>query len=1013
MAAVLTTTGPTRPGIYIGKIYSNVAGGITGFRRIPMLVGKGSRLKIVANAPIRRSFITGYQLSFTTSSPYTALLAYDAVNNQANFAGDTQPIRLYRSNGTPVPVTKWRFTESTPGSGQYDTVLILPDAYEPQTTYFIDYQSNDRTILDPLPFGDLRQMGAVGDYENQSSYNEGENYFVPVDITDPEADAGNANSAPTDHAFTAVTAVPGNVGTAIVTINAGQAPLNHNYNRNYTLEVLTVVGPVVTVELSVTQGSGGLESRAQVPLHASLPAPLYPATMIDTATTLSLTTLTFTDPEIGESIDIDWQLTALVSVPGDRYTFSTLGQSLIEVDSAITNTNQWSQISAVTPDAGNTGTGVVAIRPDALYTGTSNRSYRLVCTAAAGVGPNRTATFLWAAWGELPYSEGTFSISETTGTNSLVALNLGIRLALTFGGTHFAVGDVFDFSALCARKVITAKDSRNYTFTVGTTGAGVVQAQYVTDTTEGWFDQVVVAGPVGQMKLPGDIDLWLRNIGTTAPQNRFVSGDIWTWTTTDEEVMDWSLTSRTTETIPVANVSVDGLGVTTGTPGAYFVILANQPTSVLYVRDSVTGSLITGWSLITGRPVIQLPSLPVNPIEVHYEYVGAEPAPGDLYYVSALILRPITDYNRAIIYYNYDEAAAPALGPSATDNDLMIGAELVLKDNGAAGVYVVQVYDSNQDGVFTVQDYNTALDKVMSVDNNTDLIVLGQFASLQKQLTENITANNPFKGHVNLALWVGMPLGSVVGGDSNTPGSIVNTATNALQLPFESQARGTRCLVANYEAIKTIQLADGSQVDVTLDGSFIAAALAGLNASFENPNTLLLDTQLSGFKYIKTFEDEEELQLITASAIYVWNDGSETVPIYKIGEGVTVDTSDDSLHEVNVAINVRTYTQADMRAHLRRTVIGIIPSSPEAGIADYRTQIALRMGFWRTQEIIGEWLDGDGNGRTLDPNTDIRVYWNRAKKTQYQFAYAWYGRYGSTRGLGLYVVDSSDFGQPS
>lgn len=1019
MAENLSTTAPTKPGIYIGKIYRNQAGPAPGFRRYPNYVAKGSRYRTVSNAPIRRSYITGYALTFALVSPHTALLAHNAITDQT-------VARLYNSNGTTVPTSKWSFVESVPGSGNFDTILMRPEVFDANASYLIDYQSNDRTILDPLPFSELRQMRAVGDYENQSRYVEGTNYAVPVDISAISPDAGNANS--TAYGFTAVTAGTRNNNTLQNPIatnftggaNTGAVPvwtittpaLTHKYNRQYRLVITGAAAPY-TVYLVATQNSGGLQSRAEVPVNPSLDNALFPASMTDTTSGApAIDALTFTDPEIGETINIAMDWTGGAPNAGDTYLFTSLGPSLIEVDASTNATNQWASISAVTPGGGNTGTGVASIRADAYYTSTYNASYRLVCTAKAGPngGPGRTATFLWSSWGELPVATGSFSINETTGTNTLVTLPNGVLLALDFSTLgHFAVGDVFNFSATAARRYISAKDSRNYTFTVSAAVAGAVSGQYVTDTFEGRFGSATVTGPNGEWRLPGDINLWVRNIGTTTAQNRYQAGDVWTWVTTDEEVMDWSLTSRASETIPTSSIHPDVLGTTTGTVGAPFAILSNTPTTLLYVRDSVTGTIITGATLVPGKPILKLASTPANAIEVRYEYIGAEPSPGSLYYVTANILRPIAEYNVPIFYSNYDDEAAPALGPSATDNDAIIIAQIALKDNGAPGCYVTQVYNSNNDGVYSQYDYETAIQASLVVTKNTDLVVIGKAETLPTQMVINEAANDPFRDHVNMALWVGMPLGSVIG-NVDTPGSVVFLAKRTLQLPVESQARGTRCIIANWEAKKTIALFDTTTVQVTLDGSFVAGAIAAKNASFTDPNTLLLDQVIAGFDYIKTFGDDDILTLIGAQAMYVYNSGSVDSPVYKCGEGITIDPGSDDLREVNVAINVRTFTQADMREHLRSTVIGLVPDSATAGVAAYRTQIVLRLNEWVTNGITGKYEDSSGAERSIEPNTDVQVFRNKSKKTQYFFKYAWFGKYGSTRGFGLYAVDSTDFG---
>lgn len=1029
----LTTTAYTKPGVYIGKIYRNQAGPPAGFRRYPSIVAKGSRYQTLLNTPIRRSYLTGVSLTFTSVSPNIATLSYNALPNKVI-------AKLYMSNGTPIAFTKWSFIESVIGSGNYDQVLIQPDAYDPAISYLLDYQSTDRTIQDDLIAPDLRQILFVGDTENQSKYEERVNYFVPVTTTVPVPDAGNANSLVSDHGWTAVTAggktptvnpiavgptltplLPEwndtyfpNTGTGgVVTPTITSLALTHKYNRRYRLVVGTVTPH--DMYLIAEQNSGGLTSAAPVPIQNTIANAQYPAGMIAVAVDGGPNSLSFTDPEIGEVITIDFDLTGKVPDVGNSYLVTAYGSSFMEVDATLTNTNQYGVLGAITASNVVAGAAMMSFRADADYTDTSNRGYRVQCTAAAGASHNRTASFVYCGWGEYPPVTGTFSISETTATNGNVDLGNGILAAFAFGvnptpAANFVVGDTFSFTATAARRFISAKDSRNYTITVGSSSAGAIGGIYAADTFEGSFRSFAVTGPAGSLPLPGDIRMWFRNIGTTVAQNRYVAGDIWTFSTTDEQTMDWSLTSRVTDTIAVSKVNTDKLGLATGTVGAYFVVLGQIPTSLLYVRDSVTGAIITGSTLVSGKPFLQLAAVPANPIEVYYEYIGPEPAPGQYYYVTSLVLRPTSEYNTPIFFSSYDDGAAPFLGPAATDNDIMIGAQLALKDNFATGAYVIQVYDSDQDGVYSTYDYEIAIDKALSVTKNTDLIVLGKSETLSRQMVINEQCNNPFIDHVNLALWVGMPTGSTIG-SVDEPGSFVYTCQRTLQLPVESQSRGTRVCIPNSEATKTIQLGDGSQVSVTLDGSYIALAVASLNASYADPNTLLLDQTISGFDTMQTFNEDEINQIGTASGLVIYNAGTESIPVFKVLEGITIDNTSDDLHEINVAINVRTFTQSDMREFLRTTAIGILPTSDADGVAYWRTQIVLRLNYYLSQGIIGSYQDDNGGVRELDPNTDVQVLRSKTRKTSITFLYLWWGRFGITRGFGLYAVDTNSVTQ--
>ena len=72
MTDVLTTTRTVKPGVYIGRVFTTTPTGLTGFNRLPCLVGKGSRYITQYNQPIRRSFLSDVALSFTLVSPYIA-----------------------------------------------------------------------------------------------------------------------------------------------------------------------------------------------------------------------------------------------------------------------------------------------------------------------------------------------------------------------------------------------------------------------------------------------------------------------------------------------------------------------------------------------------------------------------------------------------------------------------------------------------------------------------------------------------------------------------------------------------------------------------------------------------------------------------------------------------------------------------------------------------------------------------------------------------------------------------
>lgn len=990
MADILTTTRATKPGAYIGRIFRPTPTGLTGFARLPCLVGKGSRLQTVFNAQIRRSYRNAVALTFSTTSPYIASLSYPALNDQTI-------ARLYKSTGETVSALYWTFTESTLGSGTYNQVLIVPEVFDANATYFLDYQSTSRNIKDELPFSDIREVRFIGDTENQSLYVENVNYNLPVSISAITADLGNTNI--NTRGFSSVTADTGNTGTATVAVSAGT--FTGDYNRTYTVEI-TAVGATIDAEVRVTLNGGGSAIEPPSPYHSSLAVPA--GLTLSFPTPGGISTDTITDPETGDVITLELDDTPNDVTLGDVFTFTGLGISLVEVDTALENTNQFAEYTTVTATVTNVDVSV-ALRDDSAFTGTSNRKYIIQCTAASGVSPSRTATFVWTGYGEYPVTEGTFNIAEATSTNLNITLENGVKVDLGFGAVHFTIGDVFTFEAKAPRKYITAKDSRDYTLTVQSAAAGAVQFQYVTNTPEGKFGLVASTGPAGSLRLPGGVDLYVRNIGSALAENRYATADEWTFSTVNEETVDWTLRSRVKETINTTEFLTDVLGTVTGVVGATYIIISNIPTNVMYVKDTVTAGLLTATALTT-QPIIWFTSEPANNVEVYYEYIGPEPAPGNFYYITANIVRPANLYNVPVLSLTYDEAYR-LLGPAATNNDLLIGAELALNDNGAPGLYTCQAWDSDGDGVISTVDINNAIIATEKNADLTDVIVLNGNSSISTALASNERMNDPFE-RKERALWLGLPVGTAIG-DTNTAGTVVFTSKRTLQVYGDNHAHGTRVLVANSRATKTITLSDGTQSTVTLDGSFIQAAIAAKNASFTDPGDTLLRQNISGFDSMQVFSEPEELQLEAASVLYLSNQGSDDAPVFRLEESTTVDTSSPDNNEISVAINQRQYVTRDIRTSMDNSLIAVVPPSEQAGIAIIQTFLVTKLADLAARGIIGPYVDDAGNPRSLLPSQDIEIFRSKTDNTLYHFKYYWMGRYPIKRLFGLYSVDKKFF----
>ena len=118
-------------------------------------------------------------------------------------------------------------------------------------------------------------------------------------------------------------------------------------------------------------------------------------------------------------------------------------------------------LTSIFPDAGNTGAGTTAIDASASFNHNYNRFYQLEVTAIAGVSGTFTADFEWSA---ARYSGGvdalpatpihttgtkpTFIADEASAPTLIQELEVGIKVAITFAGTNFAIGDKFYFNGV-------------------------------------------------------------------------------------------------------------------------------------------------------------------------------------------------------------------------------------------------------------------------------------------------------------------------------------------------------------------------------------------------------------------------------------------------------------------------------------------------------------------------------------------------------------------------------------
>ena len=1013
----LVNTRYVPPGVYIGQLIIPRPVNLTADARLPAFVGVGNRLATGKNIAIRRSFVYDEQLTFTSLAPHQAALDFNADQDQ-NAPG----IQLRKQDGTVVRTDFWFFTESVDDSENFDEVTISIEAFDPTATYFVDYQSEERTPLDTIPVEELREVVNVGLSEDSPQFKEFIDFIIVTDITAILLDSGNPNN---DSVLENVVADVGNTGAGVVVqAESGDSEFNHNYNRNYQFECLAASGTIVDenrwAQFSYTSTpiSGGNDALPPRPLHSLETAPTFTVYQDPFTGTPPAGSVSQWSVEIEFGINLDFNFPASGSpenfAVADEFSFMAFGPGLIEADARYDNTNQFAETGAVIVGDLNAGSGSVAVASTSTFDREFNTGYSLRVIGIAGSSPTRTVTFVWSSFGEIG-PNGTFTAAEASPATLVQSLAFDVDVEIDMGASNFAVGDDFAFMANAPKIFYTGKDNRNYTLTHGTTtnptlATGNAAGEWSTDTPEGSFGTYDVTSgsaydddETGHVLLPDNVKLAFRNMQRARVSgNRHVGGDEFTFSALDENKIDWSLQQEREQELEVSDIIIDVNGAVTGTANTSYVIIDEVPVEGTVAVTLTTGNTPVASVEVTDSPFVVLPIPPEAPFTIDYRTRGDEADPGQLYYFTGNFLRGEELYNNPILVLDRDDGRT-LLGPSTVDNHLHIANELAF-DNNVFGVYYVQVADADEDGVFQQTDFKTALIATEEVDGITDRIVLARQDAWGDQLAVNERANDPFEKRESLD-WFGAPIGTPIG-DRQTPDTLRFLSDKTLRVFGQSPSHGTRILVAPTTATVNAVLQSGDTVTVTVDGSFVAGALASLTASFSDPANTVLKKNLSGFQSVQTYTEKENVLLGDGAIGYFTDLGNGVI---RIEEDNTVDTFSIDFYLIS-AMTQKQFVTKVVRREMENAVISLVVPSAEAGVGIIKATLSGILLGLLGRGIIGQYEDDSGNVRKYDPSADIVVFRDTADATLYHMFYAYFLRMPIKRVFGLFTVNSNDFG---
>ena len=991
---VLSTSRYVRPAAYVGQIIQPKAGNLTADARCCNYIGKGSKYAVAKNSGIRRSFVYAEELVLPKSAPYVHTLAY-----AANGVQDA-PVMVYNSlTGQELLNTDWKFQKI---GNEFMQVLINPDVYNSTAVYKIDYQSTSRDVKDPLPVKELRFVRAVGNNQDRAQYKDLENFFIPFDFTGPFG--ADTNFIPANF-VTGITADVNNFSSGGNVVS--HTDYSHNYNRFYELDVIAINGVVApftaTFQWSAKRYSGGALSAAPTPIHSSIASPTFTA---DDTDIVSLTQ----DLEFGIKIDISFG--AQNFQVGDKFYFNAVGAGKVEFDSRYFNTNQYVVYSTIdaTPQVGSTGS--FSFSSTNNYVAKANMYYTMHCISSSGVTPNRIAAFAYTTYGDEIGSSGTVAVNEG---GAAVVLPSGIRLDAQFGAINFQVGDVFSFEAKAPRMFYQAKDDRGIKLDVASviiTGAdeATINMSYSTGTAEGGFGAVtaemnLLSGPTakyGTIVLPDNVSLYVRNmIRGNINESSYQSGDHFTCSVTSKDLLDWSLTSLAEEIRETTAYLTDVTGSATGVVGSKYVTVSNVYTAGTVVVVNANNGAAISFFEVTGTRYVAFTVAPTVPVRISYEYRGAEPAPAQLYYMSALYKRPDSAYNKTTLLLGRSEGQK-FLAPAAVDNHLYIMNELAF-DNNVVGIYVTQPQDLSGNGSITDVDVQTAINASEAVSGVTDLCVLSFFGNLSDALASNEKQNDPFEKKEQM-LWIGAPIGTSIG-DIDTDGSLVFLARRTLQTSLQSPAMGTRVLVAPTTCTMDLQLENGTVVSVTLDGSFVAGATSALVNSFTDPAATILRKNLSGFTSIQTYTDPENDILGQASITYLSNQGSG---VFRFEEDITIHNVAEEFQLINATTQKQFVTKI-VRRQMDQALISLVPPSATAAVSVIRSTLANILITLLGRGLIAQYRTASGADRGFNAENDIDILLDEASDSTFYFGYTYQIKSVIKALYGVYQVNQSQF----
>jgi len=361
-----------------------------------------------------------------------------------------------------------------------------------------------------------------------------------------------------------------------------------------------------------------------------------------------------------------------------------------------------------------------------------------------------------------------------------------------------------------------------------------------------------------------------------------------------------------------AGTGVVGQTYTDATTGLRFTVLAAEDGSYTVGQDF---TLISEEQMLTGSSIVNkaIPGVDLivtsladittgdTAIVQTFDKSGDEPGVGDFYYITYNFAKD--DFSTQ--FFTRFREVAENYGPLTPDNPLTLGAYLALL-NGASVVAARQVQKAPGSQTATAQAYITALDDLrrpLAGGLRPDLIVpLTTDTSVYGEVTKfaEIQSSPRFRNELR---------------------AFFGTASGTRPTDAQALARGLNSeravLVYPDSAILSVQDELGQSTQFIVDGSFIAAALAGITVSpaFDVATPMTRQT-LAGFDRLNRSLDEIEANNLAVSGVTVLEDAA---PFLRVRQGLTTNVA-NRLTSIPSVIAIRDFVQRQARATLDRFI---------------------------------------------------------------------------------------------